>query len=426
MRPLTDIVPLRKTTVWGGFREALPIANRYGETFGVLIQYDQERKIFVWAGHASEGIDDVEVNGLSVGGWTWRNGQDSTGKAVTFIEFLSPQAESDTIIARGRGKLHPVTGARMVNPATVLWDLLTNICGNQIPESAFDRFRTETNMLGITIAGSIESEISIQSQAREIVNSIGAFFSPDCLGYCKIYPGGTPGVTRETIDSRFELTADSARTPIYNSVTVNYAYENGNPRKSIKLEASESIARYGLSEYTIEAKWVISPRVAHDVGKRFISAYSRPHWKATASGIKAALRVGDTVTPSHPVLPSTSNSIVLQRAQSFVTGTTEIEFEAFVGQVPVSRITQQSEAFTTNSFVGIGIENQGSERLLILKEQDGSPIVNAAVKLNGETTRYTDASGRVTFPAALMPPGEHTLEITTEDGRTLTNTVLVA
>lgn len=425
MRPLSDLIPLRKTTVWGGFREAKLLPHRYGTTSGELFQYDQARKIFVWADHASEGIDEVLVNGLTAGGWSWRNDQDTTGRAVTIVEFLSPPADNDVLIARGRGKLHPRTGERMTNPAAVLWDLHANICGNPLAESELDRFRVECDTLGISVAGSIDDSKTIQSLSREICANIGAVFSPDCIGLARVYPGGYTGVSRETIDCRFELSCASQRASIVNSITISFAYESGEPTKSIQLEAPDSIAMYGRSEQSFESKWISSSRVAFDIAKRYLSAYARPKWVAKANGIKRSVRVGDTITASHPVLQYSGTATILSRTQKFSNGVSDIEFEAFIGQVPRVVITRQSEAFTANNYVGADVQSQGSERLLTLKEESGAPIVNAAVTLDGQTTRYTDASGRVSFPVAIMPVGTHTLTINTTDGRTLTTSVLV-
>lgn len=425
MRPYTDLLPLRKTSVWGGFSEAVAIPHRYGRTGGKLIQYDQQRKLFVWADHASDGIDDVLVDGVSIDAWAWRNGVDSTGATITFIEFQDAQDEGAELIARGRGKKHPVTGVLIETPAVAIWDIISNIAGNSLAESALQNFSAECAALDITIGGSIEESITIQSQCRDICKSIGAIFSPDIRGLCKVHPGGTGGVSKSTINYRLSATATANRTDLITSLSVTFDYENGSPLQSIKADAVDGLSRYGRFESTLEARWVKSSRVALGVATRMLSAKSRPAYKLSASGIKDIIRIGETVTVNHPVVPKTGVAIVINRSLNMDASLTDAALE-FI-DLPATRVelVQQSQAFTTNSYSSIAVATIGDERVFTFTEQDGSPTVNASVTLDGQMTRYTDGAGKVSFPAYSMPVGDHTLYMITADGRELTTTVTV-
>jgi hypothetical protein len=85
MTPLSAPLPLRTTAVWAGFREPVAIPHRYGSTGGALLQYSEDRRVFVWADHPVQAIDAVLVGGQPVGNWQHRNGTDSTGRAVAFV-----------------------------------------------------------------------------------------------------------------------------------------------------------------------------------------------------------------------------------------------------------------------------------------------------------------------------------------------------
>ena len=110
MTPLSAPIPLRNSSVWAGYREAVAIPHRYGSASGSLIQYNATRTQFVWCDHAAQSIDTVLVGGQSVGDWVWRNAVDSTGHTVAMVEFGQPQDEGVTLFARGRGKRHPADG----------------------------------------------------------------------------------------------------------------------------------------------------------------------------------------------------------------------------------------------------------------------------------------------------------------------------
>jgi hypothetical protein len=86
---------------------------------------------------------------------------------------------------------------------------------------------------------------------------------------------------------------------------------------------------------------------------------------------------------------------------------------------------QQSEAFDPQASNAAAVQTVGSNRVIEINNNDGSPAVGAAVTLDGTLTRFTDASGRVTFPVSAMPAGEHTLHIVGKDGTTADITVLV-
>jgi hypothetical protein len=136
--------------------------------------------------------------------------------------------------------------------------------------------------------------------------------------------------------------------------------------------------------------------------------------------------VGDTVEVQHPVVPQTGLAVVLSRSLDLATGLASADFGWMASSDTHVVLAQQSVAFVANQPVSATLQTQGSDRIITLLEQDGRPIANAAVTLDGQTTRYTDSAGRVEFPVALTPPGNHTLDVVTQDGRTYSETVLIA
>jgi hypothetical protein len=417
MTPLSAPLPLRTTAVWAGFREPVPIPHRYGVTGGRLLQYSQDRRVFVWADHPVAGVDVVLIGGQTVGNWQHRNGTDSTGRAVAFVEFDQPVEEGADLIARGRGKLG--AGGLMTNPADVLADILTSIAGR--PAIDLSDFRGACAAAGIEIGGSLERAEVLRAVVRGLCASIGAVFSD---GRAFLWPAGAPtGGWR--IGGDIELDASMQLDALANDLTLRFAIEDGGPRASVRLEAPDSVAAYGRRERVEDAPWLVSPRVAIAVATRRLQQSARPSWSVGTGSIERVLRIGDIVALDHPQLPVQASAVVLGRELDTEDGSTAVRFVVPVGDVPAVRLVSQSAALDVQQYESVTVETIGSERVLTLRETDGRPFVGASARLNDAITRFTDGGGRVSFPASAMPPGVHVIVITTADGRTLATEVTV-
>lgn len=422
MTPLSAPIPLRSSSVWAGYREAVPIPHRYGSASGSLIQYNAERTQFVWADHAVQSVDEVLVGGQVVGDWVFRNTVDSTGHTVAMVEFGQPQDEGVTLLARGRGKMHPTDGRAMLNPADVVWDVLANLAGRDVTTAQLSEFRRDCEREGLEVGGSIDSGDSVQSIVRAICESVGAVYCADMPGLCKLWPGTTPP-PRATI-TEGTLTAKAGLDDITTELIIQFAHEGNQPRGSVRMDAPDAVARLGLRSDTLQAKWLASARVAVSVGKRLLQQRARKQYEIRFQSSRS-LSVGDGIALNHPNSPANGTHMVLARETNLDTGASVATVRAPVGDAPVVRLVNQSGAFDPAQYANATVANAGSDRILTLVEQDGRPIANAAVQLDGGITRYTDSAGRVSFPVSAMPAGEHTLSILTTDNRTLTMTVLV-
>jgi hypothetical protein len=409
MTPLSAPLPLRTTAVWPGYRETVAIPHRYGQTGGRLLQYSADRRVFVWADHPVAGVDAVLIGGQSVGNWQHRNGTDSTGRAVAFVEFDQPVEEGADLIARGRGKLG--TGGLMTNPADVLGDILTGIAGR--PALELSEFRGACAAAGIEVGGSIDRAEILRAVVRSLCASIGAVFSD---GRAFLWPGDAPtGGWR--IGAEVEIDAALQLDTLANDLTLRFAAEDGQPRASIRVEAPDSVDTYGRRERVEDAPWLASPRVAIAVATRALRQRARPAWSVGTGMIERALRIGDIVALDHPTLPVQTSAVVLGRELDAQDSSTRVRLELPVGDVPAVRLVSQSAALDVQQYEAITIETVGSERVLTLREADGRPIVGAACRLNDNITRFSDGAGRVSFPASAMPPGFHVIQVQTADGR---------
>ena len=421
MRLYSSPLPLRTTAEWSGFRNAEPIPHRFGETAGRLLQYSSDRRTFVWADHACQSIDRVFVDEVEVFNWTWRNGVDSDGRTVCFVEFSEAPDDSSDVRARGRGKLSTVTGNLIESPADVIYDILANIAGKAVTRADLDPFRRECERAGLTVAGSLDDEtLSVQGAVRQVCDSVGAVFAPDAIGLAFLHPGGEAALARETVDTRFTFSATAALDDLCNDLTLRFDFSDNDAQQAVRMECPASVAAYGRRPRTLDARWLNSARVATVVAERLLQRSARPVWAASAEGLRRRLRIGEGIALDHGRLPIEGTFRVLSRALDLETGDCSITFEVPAGPAPSVVLVNQSARLGRQESARLGVSLEGDEYEFELVEENGKPLAQAAVTLNDTTTRQADGAGIVRFPRALLRSGTNRLVATTLDGRSLT------
>lgn len=424
--PLTAAAPLRTTAVWGGYAEARPIPHRYGATAGELLRYDQTGLTWVWADHACASVDRVTVGGRDAGAWAWRNGTDSTGQAVCFVTFAAAPGDGDAPVAEGRGKRHAVTGLLLENPADVIADVLAGLGGRAVDTARLDVFRRECAARGLAVGGSLERADALRDVLRALCESVGAIFAPGSAWLARVWPGGDSGAARASVPAFVAPEAAAALGDLVTDITVRFDWQGDTPRQTVRLQAPDAVARYGLRPATLDARWISAARVAVDVATRRLQQSARPQWRLSAAGLRGALAPGDDVVWRWPRADSAPVTLpVLASERVLDTGLCSIEAALPIGDVPRVVLREQGALFAPVP-VGLSAQTVGSDRILTLRAQeDGTPLAGAAVTVDRTVTRTSDAAGRVVFPAAVLGPGQHRLDILTADGRALSLLVIV-
>jgi hypothetical protein len=417
---------LRTTAVWtGGFRDAVAIPHRYGETRGALIQYSADRRTFVWADHPCVAIDAVYIDEQETSAFTWRNGIDSTGRAVCFVEIESAPADSSTVTALGRGKRSTVTGNLITNPAEVLYDLLANIAGKPVTTAMLDPFKRDCEALGLAVAGSFDDgTLSVQGAARQLCSSVGAYFAADALGLAFFEDAGVP---LETVDARHDLAARAELANLVNDLTLRFDFDGSEPRQTIQMEVPTSVAAHGRRAQTQEARWLTSGRLAAAVATRLLQRASRPLWAVSVQSKGRAgtisnrrLRIGDTVRLDHALLPIEGAYRITSRSVDLDRGTTSIGFQVPAGPVPSVALMRQSSRLSaqTESTASATVSSDNVE-IVIVEPGTDKPSPQAKVTLNKTYERTADAAGVARFPRSWFLVGRtNLLEIVSVDGRT--------
>jgi len=410
VKSLKSRVPLRESSVWPGFREARPIPHRYGVCGGEALQYDDTRTRFVWADHPCAAVDAVYVGGQKSSAWTFEVAPDSTGRAVTFIVFAIAADEGKSVIARGRGKLHPVRGGVMENPADALWDVLANVGELNLPEARLAEFRAQCSDL--VVGGSLEADEPLYAVARSICDSIGAVCAWDMIGFARLWPGYDGPALAEITRTDGAPQSTFVLDAICSDLTIRYAWEAGQPRGAVQYVTAVEPS-YGAQAAVLDAKWISNKRVASLVCQRLLQHRARKQYDVSLVA-RGDIRIGQCVSIDHPLIPVTGTHMALEREHSIDAGgdRTAIVLRAPVGPVPSLRLMRNTNASEALPSVTVPINQPGNEFEVEIVDESGAPLANAQCTLDSVVTRNADSSGVVRFPSSYATPGSHTIVAT--------------
>lgn len=412
-RPLSDKLPLRTTAIWGGWRNVQTIPWGWGRVTVTPIQYDDTQRIFVLLDHPIEGVDAVTRDDAPCAAYEWRNGTDSAGHAVAFLELAEPLSDGERLAVTLRGRMHPQTGRLLQSPAEVLHDVLANLIGAPVGWADFDDFRADTE--GIQLGGLLaDASITCRSAVDAIVQSVGGAWSSAMPGIACLWPpqvdAAAPAAPVTPLTAQ-DMKAQVEASGITTSLRVLYDWDDAAQRylKAIQLTAPDAVKEHGLLEQEWAAPWLRSPRHAEEMGRRILSCLARPRWRITWRQRFADLPTGAWVDIAHPLAPVQGRHRLLNARLDTSAATLECTVEAAAGDAPTIETQRLSSAFEPLLAAGIKVEFAGSEIIFTAVDENGQPLAGCRITLDdGAQVRIADASGRVSFPCAR---GRHTLLI---------------
>lgn len=423
-------LPFRTSDVLGSFAgDPRVIPHRYGEAYGNAIQADAARRLFVWADHPVSVVRAVYVDGVPALSWRWRNGTDSTGHPVAFVEFASPVSISATVAAAGVGKFNSATGAPITNPADLAADLY-RMAGRSAVLTAFRAYCADAGYIAGGSLG-LDGVPTLNAALRAVAVSFGALYCS--AGREPLFALGSGvasyAVTSLQDDGRHDYTGRVEAAGYANRLRAFYGTSEDGPAGSVTVEVARRVAEDGAREAQVTLPLVTDAVTAQRVAARLCANASRGQLSFAVPASRArgnvSARVGDRVTLSLAGLSAATDATITETRAS-LDGRQAVAGIAFTEAAPAVRIVAQASRFAAQPLTGAAAQTVGDERIVTLTETSGEPIGQAAVTLRARSlTRYTDSSGRVSFPVASMPPGDHWLDVTTGDGRTLSLLVTV-
>ena len=424
-RPLSDNVPLRTSSVWGGWREVRVLPWGWGVVTLTPIQYSDDQRVFFLLDHPIAGVDEVKRDDVATQAYAWQNAVDSTGRAVSFLELADPLAEGERLAVTVRGRMHPQTQRLLQTPAEILHDVLANLAGAPVEWADFDDYRTETAhlVLGGLLA---DNSISIRAAVDGLMQSAGSAWAAAMPGIALTWPpladDAAPAMKVDKLTT-LEPQASTAATGIYTVLRVLYDwdYAAGRFRRAIQLQAPDAVKDYGALELEWQAPWLRTPRHAEQLGQRMLSWLARPRWRLVWQQSFADVATGAWVDIDHPLSPIQGRHRLVSAQLNLSAATMSCEVEAPVGDAPAIETVRLSTAFDPVLQPGVTVEVAGSEIIFTARNEQGQVLAGARITLNGKTTRVADSAGRVSFP---VQRGRHVLLIEA-DGYPATEAVVV-
>lgn len=420
MNSLLSSVPLRTTIQWEFFKKIEAIPHAYGDCSVSLIQYSENGQSWCISDGSISGIRRLIVDNVTLpsDGYTFSRVTDIKGKAISIVQIPPNKRPKDSIIAEVIGKIDPVDGSVIRNPAIVIWDFLNNIAGIEVSRSRLDKFRISCENSGIEFSGIIGNNgITNRAMLAELLSSAGAIGSIAYDDIASIYP-------IELADANDEITAEITRynstassrvetAGIITTLNVNYGYSEIDKEytRSLKLVSSTEGAFSGV-EQSINLRYITDRNAAYIIGKRHLQHYSRPIVELTVEmNTIESPTPGTWVDVNHPYCPTPGNMFVKSSEVNLLTETDRLIVESPLGNKPAITITEAGEIFEEYSTEISTVIKDGTVTITA-RDKNGAVLPGAIITLDTQR-RVADNLGKAVFSAKA---GTHYLKIE-QDGK---------
>lgn len=405
-RPLSDKVPLRDTSAWAGYDEIAIIPRVYGRARVKPLRYNESGTLYVVADHAIAGVDSVTIDGDAVD-FRWRNGSDTAGHAVAFLELAEAPDSSAELAAEVRG----LSG----NPADIIGDLY--------PRADLQDFAIYCRNAALELGGALVERMTLRAAIDFVTKQVGAVWSAGLHGFAAPFPPDADGPIWAAFGRTgmagwsAECGLDSVVTRV--SVPFDFDYSAGKARQSVVLEAPAAVREHGTREAELSLPWVRSARQAVATASAWLKWRARPQWtlKFSAGVQHRAIQPGGWITADHPLLPMPGAYVVTDIDPGYGRGAVTITAEAPAGLEPAIQTVLASSAFDPIS-TEYALEAGGDTVAVTITDESGQPLPGAKVWVDGKGPITADAAAKVRFKAT---PGKHVLRIEA-DGRSAVTT----
>ncbi len=395
---LSEDFPLRTTAALGDYSEDAILPVVYGDLsqsacpLVKLTEYE-----YLAADHPAT-VTALFVDGQETQGWaaSHRTGQD--GRTYCLVTVSAPAPSGSTLSAAMRGKRDPATGALIEHPADILTDLLAQT------GKRWDLSRLKAELPGVRLANRMDKMQSVRAWIDEITRSCGVVWAER---FAAIYPAAA-GVTVAALDARSAKISNPLAdiADCADHLRIAFDWHPGKSAFAQYMEFSANPSPFGVSGSpvaSIEAPWLRQASDAEGLGQRLLSRLARPRGAVVVETGKD-IRVGDWVTVSNrslPIdgpLPMMALSLETQPGKAARTITGEISW----GDDPIVTLVHHARAIRHTSDDGVDVSYANGV------DDQGKPMQNASVSLDGAAPKKTNAQGQVKFAAS---PGAHTLYV---------------
>lgn len=353
--PLTDKIRLRNSTVWQNYARVKTLIRPYGTVRLKPVQYGNTGRKWLVGDFQIQAVLGVYIRGALEATFEWHNDIDSNGIPIAFV-FLNRSVSEEDIEVVVQGRIHPITGLLMTNPADVIWDILT-LFRSDLDLTAVDDYRRECTEFGLEANGVLKDHTETgRTILDEIAVSFGSVWSGGISSYFRLYPRETtpdyePVLTYFNKENIYQVSGIADHIDLYTVLRIRYDYNfaTGEPQSVLQLEAPEqakSVEKggYGRIVKELDFKWVNSTKQAIETGTRLLQYMARPHWKPSWKSTRET-KSGNYVNFEYPTIPKSGNVMILSSVLPANRPENTYGCEFPMGPIPEIVITQDSEIF---------------------------------------------------------------------------------
>lgn len=401
---LTDNLPLRRATDLPKYRASA--AGQYlpwvfGRATISAVPLDSTGEEWLIADHPIVAVDQVSVSGVVTTGWQLQQRVDSTGQAVSVIRLAQPTTTGVVAVTLA-GRKHPVTGALLVTPGDIVREIM-RLCKHTVLPDAWEGLDEHYGQVELALA--FTTPQPLRAAIASVIEPLYAIWRP---GWAAPRQPATALVVLDLTNTS-SISARMDNTTLATVLRVSYAYDwaANAARGTLRTVAPDAQERWGDKVVDIELPAVRLARDALAFATARLADSARTTWVVTADvdARSGPLSAGETVQLAHPHVPAglaVVTSVSHDREQAILKITATLRTEA----VPRVLMDRRGAAIDPATPVEPVTSYRDGVATFTVSDEQGNPLANAFVTLDGLLTANTDVTGKVQFKT---PRGQHTL-----------------
>lgn len=394
---LSEKLPLRTSQVLGNFAESKVLPHRYGNLTSARFSLIRltDSKFFV-ADHPMQ-VTSVFIDGQLTNSWEARLETDGAGNTWTVVAFSTPIPLTSTVSACGIGKLDPVTGSLIDNPA----DVMTSIAAIGQRTMRWGKLRAECSANGLTVALSLDAAVSMREAIDGVAGNVGAIWTPDDA---TLWP--TAEITGHVLElDRSSVLVSPLQLTTHDScdvLRIGFDREDASGRPQKHLELTATPKRFGGIVAELTLPYVRSMTVAEKVGRRLLQRMGAERYKVPMVSDRVRVRPGQWLRLINPVEWPFANEtpvvkilgISVNYSKRSAAWTAE-----YLRAVPSVTVTGFSLALPDTIDAGVEVAFKDGIATFTVYDKAGKPLAGAAISFDNSQFKLTDAKGQASFQA---------------------------
>ena len=402
----SDPLPLRRVTDLPGYR--VDHAQRFlpwvfGRATLAPVPLDLMGQEWLVADHPIAAVTRVTVAGKVTQGWQLQQRLDATGHAVAVLRLAQPTT-TDPVAVTVSGRQDAVTGALLQSPGGVVRELM-RLCGHAEPVDAWSGLDEHVGTIDLGLV--LQEPMTLRAALAAVIEPLGMIWRPGWAG------PDAPQQPLLTLDLRntesISARADTALLATTARVLYAHDWAVGGARGALGLGAPDAQAAWGDLPLEIDLPGVRYARDALTIATKTLADRARPVWtiEAEVDDRAGALRAGQTVALSHPLVPS-GLAVVTALTHSREAGIYNVTAKMHTAAPARVVLLQRSGGVDPAGAQPTGVSYRDGVATFVITDDQGNPLAGAAVTLDGVSTLNTNSAGQVQFRT---PRGAHVLTV---------------